>query len=202
VPTRIIEVDGQNPDARVLEDAARVLAAGGLVAFPTETFYGLGAASLNRDAVRRVFALKRRAPTSPLLVLVDGIPMAERIAEIPYHARALIALHWPGPLTLVCRARPVVPEEIGAGTGTVGIRWSPHPVARGLVAALSEPITAPSANVTGAPPPTSADAVVRDLGETLEIVLDAGETKGGLASTVLDVTVDPPRVIRAGAIRI
>ncbi len=200
--TRIVKIDPQNPDGAALAEAARVLGSGGLVAFPTETFYGLGAASLHRDAVRRVFALKRRPATSPLLVLVDGVAMAERVAEIPYHVRALIARHWPGPLTLVCRARPVVPPEIGASTGTVGIRWSPHPVARGLATALGEPVTAPSANVTGTPPPTSADAVLRDLGEGLDMLLDGGDTTGGLASTVLDVTVDPPRVIRAGAIRI
>ena len=197
-----MSIDPQNPDPAVLGEAAALLASGGLVAFPTETFYGLGAAALNREAVRRVFALKRRPANNPLLVLVDGIPMAERIAEIPYHARPLIARHWPGPLTLVFRARPVVPDELGASTGTVGVRWSPHPVPRALATTLGAPVTAPSANLSGMAPPSSAAAVLRHFADALDMVLDGGEATGGLASTVVDVTVDPPRVIRAGAIRV
>lgn len=198
----ILQVDADRPDADALVRAARVLARGGVVAFPTETFYGLGAAALDRDAVRRVFALKGRPAHNPLLVIVDGVAMAETIAEIPDHARPLIARHWPGALTLVFRARAVVPDEIGAGSGTVGVRWSPHPVARGLAAALGAPVTAPSANPTGAPPAVSASAVVRDFGDGIEMLVDAGETAGGPPSTVVDVTVDPPRVVRAGAIRL
>ena len=200
--TEVVRIDPVAPDAQVVRGAARVLARGGLVAFPTETFYGLGAAALDRAAVQRVFALKGRPASSPLLVLVDGLEMAERVAEIPSHARALIARHWPGALTLVFHARAIVPDEVTAGGRTVGVRWSSHPVACGLAAALGMPVTAPSANATGAMPPTSADDVVRDLGHALDLVLDGGETTGGLPSTVLDVTVDPPRVIRAGAVRL
>jgi L-threonylcarbamoyladenylate synthase len=202
MPTRVIAIDPRAPDPAILRDAADVLAASGLVAFPTETFYGLGAAALDGAAVERVFRLKGRPATSPLLVLVDGVAMAERIAEIPERAHALIARHWPGPLTLVFRARPVVPDAIGGGTGTVGVRWSAHPVAGGLVAALGAPVTAPSANRTGLAPPTSAAAVRRDFGDGIDVILDGGRTTGGLASTVLDVTTDPPRVVRAGAVRI
>lgn len=198
----ILQVDAERPEAAALARAARVLARGGVVAFPTETFYGLGAAALDRDAVRRVFALKGRPAHSPLLVIVDGVAMAETIAEIPERARPLIARHWPGALTLVFRARAVVPEEIGAGTGTVGVRWSPHPVARGLAAALGAPVTAPSANPTGASPAASASAVLRDFGAAIEMLVDSGDTAGGQPSTVVDVTVDPPRVIRAGAVRL
>lgn len=198
----ILQVDAERPEAAALARAARVLARGGVVAFPTETFYGLGAAALDRDAVRRVFALKGRPAHSPLLVIVDGVAMAETIAEIPERARPLIARHWPGALTLVFRARAVVPEEIGAGTGTVGVRWSPHPVARGLAAALGATVTAPSANPTGASPAASASAVLRDFGAAIEMLVDSGDTAGGQPSTVVDVTVDPPRVIRAGAVRL
>lgn len=197
-----VAVDPTRPDAAVLAEAVRVLGAGGVVAFPTETFYGLGAAALNRAAVRKVFALKGRPASRPLLVLVDGVEMAERIADIPDRARPLIEQHWPGPLTLVFRARSVVPDELTADTGTIGVRWTPHPVAHGLVAALGMPVTAPSANRTDGPPPTSADDVVRDLGPALDLVLDGGATSGGLPSTVLDVTVDPPRLVRAGAARL
>lgn len=199
---RVIAIDPHVPDPAALADAARVLAQSGLVAFPTETFYGLGAAALDAAAVQRVFTLKGRPAARPLLVLVDGLAMAERIAEVPERAHALIAKHWPGALTLVFRARPVVPDAVGGGTGTIGIRFSPHPVAAGLVAAFGAPITAPSANPTGLAPPVSAADVRAHFGDAIDVVLDGGETTGGLASTVLDVTTDPPRVVRAGAVRI
>jgi L-threonylcarbamoyladenylate synthase len=196
------QVQPCRPDAQVLDDAARVLRAGGLVAFPTETFYGLGARALDARAVERVFTLKGRPRSSPLLVLVSSVEMAERIATIPERARPLIARHWPGALTLVCEARDVVPTEVTASTGTVGVRMSSHAVATGLVRALGEPVTAPSANPTGAEPPRGARAVLGDFRGAIELVLDGGETRGGAPSTVLDVTVDPPRVIRAGAVQV
>jgi L-threonylcarbamoyladenylate synthase len=196
----VLRVDPTRPDAATLARAATVLAAGGVIGFPTETFYGLGAAALDVGAVRRVFALKGRPASNPLLVIVDGVAMAERIAEIPPRAWPLIAQHWPGPLTLVFRARHLVPAEIGAGTGTVGVRWSPHPIACGIASALRAPVTAPSANPSGAPPAVSAAAVLRDFGERIDLLVDGGQTPGGPPSTVVDVTVDPPRVLRAGAI--
>ena len=202
MPTKLVAIDPRHPASEPLAESASVLSAGGLVAFPTETFYGLGAAALDRNAVRRVFTLKGRPESRPLLVLVDGVAMAESIAEIPWHARALIARHWPGPLTLVFHARPVVHDDVTASTGTIGVRWTSHPVARGLATALRAPVTAPSANPTGAMPPTSASQVIAAFPDAIDVVLDAGETTGGLPSTVVDVTVDPPRVIRAGAVRL
>jgi len=179
-----------------------VLRAGGVVAFPTETFYGLGAAALDAAAARRVVAVKGRPDGKPLLVLVDSAAMVEVVArEIPPRARELMARYWPGPLTLVLPARPEVPDEVTAGSGTVGVRLSPHPVARGLVRALGAPVTAPSANRSGQPAPTTAAAVFADFRDRIELVLDGGVTTGGEPSTVLDATVDPPRVIRAGALR-
>jgi L-threonylcarbamoyladenylate synthase len=187
----------------VLTAAAAVLRSGGLVAFPTETFYGLAAAALQPAAVRRVFAVKGRPDDKPLLVLVDSLAMAESLAEeIPPPARTLMARHWPGALTLVLRARPHVPVEVTAGSGTVGIRFSAHPVARGLVRALGAPVTAPSANPSGLPPPTAAGAVLVHFRGRIDLVLDGGETAGGPPSTVLDATVDPPSVLRAGAVRV
>ncbi|MBI2218104.1 MAG: threonylcarbamoyl-AMP synthase [Candidatus Rokubacteria bacterium] len=200
--TEIVRIDAAAPDRAVLEAAARVLASGGLVGFPTETFYGLGAAALDAGAARRIFELKGRPRSSPLLVLVDSLEMARRIADVPERARSLIARHWPGPLTLVLPARPGLPDEVTASTGTVGVRVSAHPVARGLVAALGAPVTAPSANLSGASPPTVAGDVVRAFADRIELVLDGGATAGGPPSTVLDVTVEPPRVIRAGAVRV
>jgi L-threonylcarbamoyladenylate synthase len=173
------------------------------VAFPTETFYGLGAAALQPAAVRRVFDVKGRPDGKPLLVLVDSIAMAESLVlEVPAAARSLMARHWPGALTLVLRARPHVPVEVTAGSGTVGVRLSPHPLARALVHAVGEPVTAPSANPSGLPPPTTAAEVLAHFREGLALVLDGGPTAGGEPSTVLDATVDPPRVLRAGAVRL
>ena len=201
--TERLAVDPRRPDPTVLARAAEALRGGALVAFPTETFYGLGAAALDAAAVRRVFEVKGRPESRPLLVLVDSEAMVETVAaEIPARARALMARHWPGPLTLVLRARPTVPAEVHARTGTIGVRLSPHPVAAGLVRALGAPVTAPSANITGQPPPTDAGAVVRDFDGKIALVLDAGPTPGGPPSTVLDVTVDPPRLIRAGAVAV
>jgi L-threonylcarbamoyladenylate synthase len=201
--TRVVAVDARAPAAAALAEAAAALAAGELVAFPTETFYGLGAAALRPAAVRRIFEVKARPEGKPLLVLVDSIAMVERLAaRVPPRARELMARHWPGPLTLVVEAAAVVPPEVTAGTGTVGVRLSAHPVARGLVSALGEPITAPSANPSGAPAPTTAAEVIAYFRAGVALVLDAGATPGGEASTVLDVTTDPPRVIRAGPVRV
>ena len=177
-----------------------MLAAGGLVAFPTETFYGLAAAALNPAAAERIYRVKGRPDDSPLLVLVDSAEMAETIADIPAAARELMARHWPGPLTLVMPSRACVPARVTAGTATVGVRVSSHPVATALVRRLGAPITAPSANPTGASPPVSTDMVLVALGADVDLVLDAGTTPGGRPSTVLDVTVSPPRVIRPGAV--
>ncbi len=200
--TRVIRVDPAAPDGAALGEAAAVLKHGGVVAFPTETFYGLGAAALDRRAVRRIFELKGRPETKPLLVLVDSIAMAGTVAEVGDRARALAVRHWPGALTLVLRARPHVPEEVTAGTGTIGLRVSPHPVAQGLVRALGGPVTAPSANPSGLEPPTTAAGVLARFEGAVEMVLDGGPTPGGEPSTVLDLTVEPPRVLRQGVIRV
>ena len=200
--TWVTAVDPGAPDLAALRDEAATLERGGLVVFPTETFYGLGAAGLDAHAVRRLLAVKERPDDKPILLLVDSVDMAEAVAlEIGPGARALMARHWPGPLTLVLRARGGVPVEVTAGTGTVGLRVSPHPVARGLVRALGGPVTAPSANRSGAPPTTTAAAALEQLEGRVDLVLDGGQTPGGPPSTVLDVTVEPPRVLRAGAVR-
>lgn len=185
-----------------MREAARALRLGGVIAFPTETFYGLGAAALDAAAVDRLLALKGRPAGKPMLVLVDSVAMAEAVAEVGSAARALMERHWPGALTLVMPARPGLPPGITAGTATVGVRMSSHPVARGLVAALGAPVTAPSANPSGAEAPATVAEVLRHFDGGIDLVLDGGATPGGPPSTVLDVTVDPPRVLRAGAVRL
>jgi L-threonylcarbamoyladenylate synthase len=194
-------VDAGRPAPATLETAARVLRAGALAAFPTETFYGLGAHALDEAAVDRVFLAKGRPSDKPLLVLVDSIAMVARVAgEVSAHARRLMARYWPGPLTLVLPAHSTLPVALTAGSGTIGVRLSSHPVARGLVTALGAPITAPSANPHGAPSPRTADEVVAGLGARIDLVLDGGPTPGGPASTLLDLTRVPAVVLRAGAV--
>jgi L-threonylcarbamoyladenylate synthase len=201
-PERLV-VDASRPPPGALETAAGTLRAGGLVAFPTETFYGLGCHALDARAVLRVFEAKGRPRDKPLLVLVDSLAMVGDVArDVPARARRLMDRYWPGPLTLVLWARPELPVALTAGTGTIGVRLSGHPVARALVATLGAPITAPSANAHEAASPRTADEVVASLGPRVDLILDGGVTPGGPASTVLDVTRTPPVVVRVGAVRL
>jgi L-threonylcarbamoyladenylate synthase len=199
-PARLA-VDASQPAGAALETAARLLRARGLVAFPTETFYGLGADALDEAAVARVFQAKGRPADKPLLVLVDSLEMVDRVAgDIPVLARRLMARYWPGALTLVLRAHAELPPALTAGTGTIGVRLSGHPVARALVSALQGPITAPSANPHGQASPRTAAEVIAGLEDRVDLVLDGGATPGGPASTLLDLTRTPPVVLRAGAV--
>lgn len=201
--TRLLRIHPNHPQPSALQEAADVLAKGGLVAFPTETFYGLGANARDTAAVRRIFRVKGRPETKPLLVVVDSIEMAESLVkEVPAAARDLMAKHWPGPLTLVFKAVASLSAELTAGTGTIGIRFPRHPVAFGLVHTAGFPVTAPSANLSGEEPPTTAAEVRRALNGKIELILDGGATTGGLPSTILDVAVTPPRLIRKGALEL
>jgi len=194
-------VDAARPAPAMLAEAARVLRTGELVAFPTETFYGLGAHALDELAVSRVFQAKGRPADKPLLVLVDSVSMVARVAgDVPARARRLMDRFWPGPLTLVLAAHPRLPVALTGGTGTIGVRLSSHPVACALVTALGAPITAPSANRHGAPSPRTAGEVVESLGNRIDLVLDGGATPGGPPSTLLDLTRTPAVVLRAGAV--
>jgi L-threonylcarbamoyladenylate synthase len=196
-----VVVDPRAPAADPVADAARCLRGGGLVAFPTETFYGLGADALDARAVEGVFRAKGRPADKPLLVLVDSIAMAEAVAaEISPRARRLMARYWPGPLTLILPARPALPPALTASTGTIGLRIPGHAVAAALVRAAGRPVTAPSANPHGAASPRTAEEVLAGLGERVDLVLDGGPTAGGPASTLLDLTGSRPRLVRSGAV--
>lgn len=201
--TRTLVVDARRPESGALAAAAAVLDRGGLVAFPTESFYGLGARALSADAVARVFEVKGRPADKPLLVLIDSPAGATALcARISDGARELMDRHWPGPLTLVLPAAPGLPAALTAGTGTIGLRVPGHPVALGLVRAARAAVTAPSANPSGEPPPTTADAVRDYFAGRIDLVLDGGPTEGGAGSTVADCTVWPPRILRQGPVRL
>ena len=201
--TRMLTIDSEVPSTETLRLAADILRRGGLVAFPTESFYGLGADALDPRAVERVFRVKGRPESKPLLVLVDSIAMAEHLVqELPGETRALMARHWPGPLTLVLRAAAHVPDRLTAGTGTIGVRMPAHPVALALVRAAGRAVTAPSANPTDAPPPTTAVGVLRYFEDEVDLILDGGATAGGTGSTIADCTVWPPRVLRQGPVTV
>lgn len=199
--TRVLTVDPVSPSLSAFQDAIALLWKGGLVAFPTETFYGLGANAMDPEAVMRIYQVKGRPESKPLIVLVGSVKMAESLAaDVSATARELMTRHWPGPLTLVLKAALEIPEELTAGTGTIGIRMPGHPVALGLVRAAGLPVTAPSANLSGAEPPTTAESVRIAFEGKIDLILDGGRTTGGLPSTVLDVSVTPPRLIRQGAV--
>jgi L-threonylcarbamoyladenylate synthase len=201
ISTRLVRVDPRDPSLAALKDAAEILLAGGLVAFPTETFYGLGANALDARAFGRVYAVKGRPEGKPLLVLVDSVRMVETLVEeISPTALTLMTRYWPGPLTLVLKAIRGLPAHLTAEVGTIGVRLPPHPVAFGLVRAAGVPITAPSANLSGEQPPTTATEVLRAFEGKIDLVIDGGATKGGLPSTILDLTVAPPRIVRKGAL--
>jgi L-threonylcarbamoyladenylate synthase len=201
--TTVHRVDARHPDGPGLDAAAAVLEAGGTVAFPTESFYGLGADALDPEAVARVFRIKGRAESNPVLVLVDSVERAlSLVAGAGTEVRALMARHWPGPLTLVLPAGPTVPPAITAGTGTVGVRVPGHPVTLALLRAAGRVLTGTSANRSGEPPPSCAEEVARQLPGLVDVILDGGPTAGGAGSTVADCTVWPPRILRQGPVHL
>lgn len=190
-----------SPTSDELDRAAQIIKRGGLVAFPTETVYGLGANALDRDAVARIFAAKQRPLASPLIVHVNGEAMARTLtAGWPDRAHLLAARFWPGPLTLVLRKADIVPDLVTAGLDSVGVRVPAHPVALELIRRAGVPIAAPSANRFTEISPTTAAHVRESLGDTVDMVLDAGPTAVGIESTVASLRRDPPVVLRPGMI--
>lgn len=199
--TRVLAIDPVAPDPSVIADAAAVIRAGGLVAFPTETVYGLGASALDAAAVRRVFAAKGRPAADPLIAHVADLAQVALVSpELPPAAAELARRFWPGPLTLVLRRHPRVPPDVSGGGVTVAVRVPAHAVALALIAASGVPIVAPSANLFARPSPTSAAHVLDDLRGRVDLVLDAGPTMIGIESSVVDLTADPPALLRPGGV--
>jgi L-threonylcarbamoyladenylate synthase len=198
---RVLAVDPERPDPAAIAEAADVLRAGGLVAFPTETVYGLGARALDEAAVRKVFAAKGRPSGHPLIAHVEGEAGAREVAAAwSDRASRLAAAFWPGPLTLVVPKEAHVPAAVTGGGDSIAVRAPAHPIARALIAALGEPLAAPSANRYQTLSPTTAQHVVKGLGDAVDLILDGGACHTGIESTVLDMRADPPRVLRPGAL--
>lgn len=183
--------------------AVRVLRESGLVAFPTDTFYALGAAALDEDAVTRVFVAKQRPRGEPLPVFVaDRDQWRTLVADLPEAARRLADRFWPGALTIVCRRGPKTPPVLAGGGDTIGVRQPALPIAVGLCRALGGPVVGTSANTHGMPAPVTAAQVAFDLGAELDLILDGGRCPLARPSTVIDVTRTPPVIVRAGVVPI
>ena len=198
----VYKLDRWNPDEKIINLAAKELRKGHLVAFPTETVYGLGANALDEEAVRRIFLAKGRPQDNPLIVHVAAIETAREIAYCDERALRLMDAFWPGPLTLVMRAKDVVPKVTRGGLDTVAVRMPSHPVSLALIEASGVPIAAPSANTSGRPSPTDADTVYEDLGDRIEVILDCGPTDVGVESTVIDITEEKAVLLRPGGLPI
>jgi len=197
--TKILRVNAVNPDPDAIEEAATIIRKGGLVAFPTETVYGLGADALSRDAVFKIFEAKGRPPDNPIIVHVSSLNDLKKVTDdISPIAKLLIERFWPGPLTLLFKRKSTVPDITVAGLNTVAVRMPRHLIALSLIHASETPIAAPSANISGSPSPTTAEHVFSDLNGKIELILDGGESNIGVESTVLDITCTPPVVLRPG----
>ena len=186
---------------RAVKRAVELLQAGDAVALPTETVYGLAANALDTKAVQRIFEIKGRPSHNPIIVHVVGLEMAKQcVAQWPPLAQKLATAFWPGPLTLVLPRAPVIPDSVTAGGETVGVRWPSHPFIQAVIRAAEFPLAAPSANPSNQLSPTTAEHVSRHLGTKLRLIVDGGHSQVGIESTVLDLSVSPPRVLRPGMI--
>jgi len=197
---KILEVKPNAPMADVITEAASAIRAGGLIIYPTETVYGLGADACSSKAVDKIFKLKGREAKKPTPIAVNSIEMAREIAELTPAAEALFKKFLPGPLMIVARAKPNVSKLITAGTGNVGIRVPDHPVALKLIDFVGGPITSTSANLSGKPAPRTIREALEQLGGKVDVALDAGKCKLGVPSTIVDATARHLKILRKGPI--
>ena len=199
--TQIVRVNPDSPDIQEIRRAASIIRSGGLVAFPTETVYGLGADGLRADTVDKIFLAKGRPQDNPLILHVASPDDIGRVAtEVPPAVDKLVQLFWPGPLTLVLPKKPHVPDVVSGGLPTIGMRMPDNIIALTLIAESGTLLAAPSANLSGRPSPTQASHVVDDMWGRVDLILDGGPTRLGVESTVLDLTKDPPLILRPGSV--
>jgi len=186
-----------------LIEAVKIISKGGILAFPTESFYGLGVDATNTDAVENLFTIKRRDHDLPILILISSLKnLPQYVAYTPSSAKKLGEKFWPGGLTMVFQSSAILSSALTSSTGKVGIRISSHPLANTLSKTLNVPITATSANISRMPPCIKADQVVECFNNAVDLILDGGETQGKYPSTILDVTIDPPLLIREGMVKV
>ena len=202
---QVVKIDPLHPESgpslEAVGQAVHWIRSGGMIAFPTETFYGLGVDPFNPAAVEQLFVVKGRKADKPIPIVVDEFNKAEGIiGAVSPEAWSLIRKFWPGPLTLLLAASPRLPSALTGGTGKIGIRIPSHPVALQLLRAAAQPITATSANRSGEPGATTASGIHEALGAHLDLIIDGGQTSGGNSSTIVDATFHPPRLIREGKI--
>lgn len=199
--TKIIKIKQENIEDLLIEEAAKVLKNGGLVALPTETVYGLGADALNVEAAAKIYAAKGRPSDNPLIVhIADEKKLEDLVSHVPDKARQVMKAFWPGPLTIIFKKKDKVPYGTTGGLDTVAIRMPSHPVAKRLIEVSGVSIAAPSANTSGHPSPTTADHVIHDLSGKIDLIIDSGLVGIGIESTILDVTEDIPVILRPGSI--
>lgn len=199
--TEIVTITDVNAQQEELRRAGKILRGGGLVAFPTETVYGLGANGLDAEACARIYEAKGRPSDNPLILHVaDRAMIATIAAEVTPMAEKLIAAFMPGPITLIMKRKDIVPDRITGGLDTVGIRMPEHPVARAMIRAAGVPVAAPSANISGRPSPTTAASVLRDMAGRIPMILDGGPCHFGVESTIVDCTGPVATILRPGAI--
>lgn len=199
--TIIKKIDKNDKNTDIIGEAGRILKEGGLVAFPTETVYGLGADALNEDAAKKIYAAKGRPSDNPLIIHITNMKALEKIVtEIPEKAEKIAEKYWPGPLTMIFNKSEVVPYGTTGGLDTVAVRMPVHEIAREVIDAGGGYIAAPSANTSGRPSPTNAEHVAEDLTGRIDMIVDGGPVQIGVESTILDVTVEPPMILRPGAI--
>lgn len=197
--TKVIRVDEQHMDEAVIQEAGEIIKAGGLVAFPTETVYGLGGDALNPASSRKIYAAKGRPSDNPLIVhIADMEALSAIVKEVPETAKKLAAAFWPGPLTMILEKSEAVPTETTGGLDTVAVRMPSDRVARAFIKASGGYVAAPSANRSGRPSPTRAAYVAQDLAGRIELILDGGDASLGLESTIVDLTVETPVILRPG----
>lgn len=201
--TKEIKLNPENTDAALAQQAGAILAGGGVVAFPTETVYGLGANALDEDAVKKIFIAKGRPSDNPLIVhIADEKDIEPLVTEIPPKAKLLMRHFWPGPISIILQKSDKISDYVSAGLSTVAIRMPSNPVAREIIRAAGVPIAAPSANTSGKPSPTEAAHVREDMLGKIDMIVDGGSCDVGLESTVIDLTADVPTVLRPGGITI
>lgn len=198
---RIRKINPTAPEPEIIAEAAAMIRRGGVVVFPTRCLYGLGADALDPDAIEKIFKIKRRPADNPIPVLIHCRRQLDSLAaRITPAAAAIMQAFWPGRVTLVFEARAALSDRLTAGTGKIGVRLAGHPVAAALVRQVGSPVTATSANLSGRPGCRQVQDLDPPVAGQVDLVLDAGRLEGGVGSTIVDVTEDPPRILREGRV--